>query len=275
MSTSPQATRPASKMPVYFLSHGGGPWPFVEAMRSHYVKTEQAMRALSQNLPSKPKAVLVVTAHWETPEFSVSTGEHPPMLYDYGGFPANTYQVQYPAPGSPALAARVVELLSQAGIPVRQDVTRGFDHGTFVPLSLIFPDASVPVVMLSIKASYDPQEHIQVGQALQALRDEGVLILGSGLNYHNMRGFGREESTRVAEEFEHFLNDAIARPQATERDAMLLNWEAAPGARQAHPHEDHLLPLMVIAGAAGADVGHQVFVEKVMQVPMASYGFGA
>lgn len=275
MSAIKSAPRVTSKMPVYFLSHGGGPWPFVDAMRGHYVKTEQAMRALPNNLPARPTAVLVVTAHWETPEFTVSTGERPPMLYDYGGFPANTYQIQYPAPGSPAVAARVVDLLTGAGIPVRQDASRGFDHGTFVPLSLIFPDASVPVVMLSIKASYDPQEHIQVGKALQALREEGVLILGSGLNYHNMRGFGRAESTQVAEEFEHFISAAIARPQAAERHAMLVDWEAAPGARQAHPYEDHLLPLMVVAGAAGADVGHQVFVEKVMQVPMASYVFGA
>ncbi len=263
-----------SRMPVYFLSHGGGPWPYVDGMRQQYAKTEQALRALPARLPAKPKAVLVVTAHWETAEFSVSTGERPPMFYDYGGFPANTYQVQYPAPGSPAVAARVAALLTENGIPVRQDASRGFDHGTFVPLSLVFPDADVPVVMLSIKASYDPAEHIRLGKALQPLREEGVLIIGSGLNYHNMRGFGRPESTAVAEAFDAYLNEAIAQPAAAARDAMLENWEKAPGARLAHPHEDHLLPLMVAAGAAGVDAGHQVFVETVMQIPMASYEFG-
>jgi aromatic ring-opening dioxygenase catalytic subunit (LigB family) len=274
MSTQQQQTSTAEKMPVYFLSHGGGPWPFVDSMRLQYARTEQALRALPGRLPATPTAVLVVTAHWETPEFSVSTGEHPPMLYDYGGFPANTYQVQYPAPGSPALAGRVAALLSENGIPVRQDAGRGFDHGTFVPLALIYPDANVPVVMLSIKSSYDPAEHIRVGRALQPLRDEGVLIIGSGLNYHNMRGFGRPESTAVAETFDAYLNQAIGQPAADARDAMLVDWESAPGARLAHPHEDHLLPLMVVAGAAGDDAGHQVFIETVMQIPMASYEFG-
>ncbi len=261
-------------MPVYFLSHGGGPWPFVDAMRQQYPLTEQAMRALPARLPSAPKAVLVVTAHWEAAEFSVSTGEHPAMVYDYGGFPANTYQIRYPAPGSPTLAARVVALLSEHAIPVRQDAARGFDHGTFVPLSLMYPEAKVPVVMLSIKASYDPAEHIRVGRALQPLRDEGVLIVGSGLNYHNMRGFGRPESSAVAAAFETYLEQAIGQPVAKDRDAMLVDWESGPGARQAHPHEDHLLPLMVVAGAAGEDTGRVIFAEKIMQVPMASYEFG-
>jgi aromatic ring-opening dioxygenase catalytic subunit (LigB family) len=274
MSTQHPQSNNAGKMPVYFLSHGGGPWPFVDSMRQQYARTEQALRALPERLPATPKAVLVVTAHWEAAEFSVSSAERPPMLYDYGGFPANTYQVQYAAPGSPALAARVVALLTENGMPVRQDASRGFDHGTFVPLSLIYPEANVPVVMLSIKASYDPAEHIRLGKALQPLRDEGVLIIGSGLNYHNMRGFGRPESTAVAEAFDAYLNRAIGQPSADVRDAMLADWESAPGARLSHPHEDHLLPLMVVAGAAGNDAGHQVLAETVMQIPMASYEFG-
>lgn len=261
------------RMPVFFLSHGGGPWPFVDSMRGQYATTEREFRQLPARLPSKPKAILVITGHWEAREFTVSTARQPPMEYDYYGFPAHTYQIRYPAPGSPELAARVAALLGQAGLASGGDEQRGFDHGTFVPVGLMYPEAEVPVVMLSLKASYDPQEHIKVGQALQPLRDEGVLIIGSGLTYHNMRGFGRDESTAVAVDFERYLSDAIQQADSSARNSMLVHWQDAPGARLAHPQEDHLLPLMVVSGAAGDDVGQPVFVEYVMKVPMASYEF--
>src|ERR1700722_16881447 len=176
-----------STMPVYFVSHGGGPWPYVESMRPMFAKTERELEALPGRLPPKPKAGLVITGHWEAAAFPVSTAEHPPMMYDYGGFPEHTYHIRYPAPGSPALAAKVKKLLSNIGLPVGEDPKRGFDHGTFVPLVLMYPAADVPVVMLSLKSTYDPEEHIRVGQALASLRDEGVLIMGSGMTYHNMR----------------------------------------------------------------------------------------
>jgi aromatic ring-opening dioxygenase catalytic subunit (LigB family) len=263
-----------STMPVYFVSHGGGPWPYVDAMRQAFAKTEREFKALPDQLPARPKAVLVITGHWEAPDFTVSTAERPPMVYDYSGFPEHTYHVQYPAPGSPALAARVKDLLSDAGWPVREDPRRGFDHGTFVPLALMYPDADVPVVMLSMKSSFDPAEHIRVGRALRPLRDESVLILGSGLTYHNMRGFGRDESTSVAETFLSYLGSAVAQPDSNVRNDMLVHWENAPGARLAHPHEDHLMPLLVAAGAAAEDSGRELFVDHVFKVPMASYQFG-
>ena len=263
------------KFPVFFISHGGGPWPWMDGMKQAYEKTATEFAHLPELLPAKPKAILVVTAHWESEGFTVSTGEAPSMLYDYSGFPAHTYQVQYKAPGSPAVAARVRELLKGAGIPSAEDATRGFDHGTFVPLALIYPDADIPVVMLSIKSSYDAAEHIRLGQALAPLREEGVLIIGSGLTYHNMRGFGRDESTRVAQAFEGYLNEAVAAPDAAKRNDMLTHWEQAPAARQAHPQEDHLIPLMVVAGAAGSDVGRKLFTDDVMKVAMTSYEFGA
>lgn len=265
---------PANRFPVFFLSHGGGPWPWVDGMKEQFAKTAREFTALPQRLPARPKAVLVVTGHWEAPQFTVSTAERPPMEYDYSGFPEHTYRLQYPAPGSPALAARVRELLSQAGIANGADPRRGFDHGTFVPLALMYPQADVPVVLLSLKSSYDPAEHIRAGQALAPLRDEGVLILGSGLTYHNMRGFGRDASTAPATAFEAFLHEAIAQPDPAVRNRLLTEWAQAPAARQAHPQEDHLLPLMVVAGAAGGDKGQQVFVDHVMKVPMASYQFG-
>jgi aromatic ring-opening dioxygenase catalytic subunit (LigB family) len=243
-------------------------------MKQTYAKTEREFRALQGRLPMKPAAVLVVTGHWEAQDFTVSTAERPPMVYDYSGFPEHTYRIQYPAPGSPALAARVKNLLSDAGWRVREDPQRGFDHGTFVPLALMFPEADVPVVMLSMKSTFDPEEHIRAGGALISLRDERVLIMGSGLTYHNMRGFGRAESTSVAETFQSYLDSAITQPDPNVRNEMLIHWDRAPGARLAHPREDHLMPLLVAAGAAGEDRGRQIFVDHVLKVPMASYEFG-
>ena len=264
----------AARLPTLFVSHGGGPWPWVDGMREQFAKTAAEFRRMPARLPVRPKAVLVITGHWEAAEFTVSTSAHPPMEYDYSGFPAHTYKLQYPAPGSPSLAARVEALLTGAGFAVREDAQRGFDHGTFVPLWLMYPDADVPVVMLSLKSSYDAAEHVRLGAALQPLRDEGVLILGSGLTYHNMRGFRHDESTPVAEVFEAYLNDAVVASDPGVRDERLVHWQDAPGARLAHPREDHLLPLMVVAGAAGADTGRRVFVDHVMKVPMATYAFG-
>ncbi|MET0982848.1 MAG: class III extradiol ring-cleavage dioxygenase [Telluria sp.] len=264
----------SSRLPVYFISHGGGPWPWIEQMRGMYARTAAEFAALPQRLPAKPKAILVVSGHWEADEFTVSTAARPPMEYDYYGFPEHTYHISYPAPGAPELAARVRELLVGGGIPVQEDATRGYDHGVFVPLSLMYPDAEVPILMLSMKSNYDAAEHLRLGAALAPLRDEGVLIIGSGLSYHNMRGFGRDESTPVAEAFETWLNGAISQPDAANRNAMLVDWEQGPGARQAHPREDHLVPLMVVAGAAGEDQGRALFIDHVMKVPMASYEFG-
>jgi aromatic ring-opening dioxygenase catalytic subunit (LigB family) len=262
-------------MPVYFVSHGGGPWPYIDGMKQMLAKSERALKALPSHLPTKPKAILMITGHWEAEAFTVSTAEHPGMVYDYSGFPEHTYHIRYPAPGSPALAARVKDLLSNAGFPVREDPQRGFDHGTFVPLVLMYPDAEVPVVMLSMKSSYDPEEHIRVGQALSSLRDEGVLIMGSGMTYHNMRGMGRDESTPIAEVFQSYLNSAIEQPDWRTRNDMLTHWEDAAGARLVHPQEDHLIPLMVVAGAAAEDSGRIAFVDHAFKVPMASYEFGS
>lgn len=263
----------ATRFPVFFISHGGGPWPFIDGLREQYAVTEAALRNLPATLPGKPKAILVITGHWEAPVFTVTTSEHPPTIYDYSGFPEHTYHIKYPAPGSPVLAQRVQELLSQSGMPCEADTERGFDHGTFVPLGLMYPDANVPIVLLSLKSNYDPAEHIKAGQALQSLRDEGVLIIGSGLNYHNMRGFGQGDAMDVSVQFEHYLNEAVtSSPQ--DRLQKLAHWQQAPSARLTHPREDHLMPLMVAAGAAGESIGQRIVLDKVMGVVMASYQFG-
>lgn len=262
------------RFPVFFISHGGGPWPYIDGLREQYAVTQSALEGLPQSLPATPSAVLVITGHWEEPIFTVSTAEHPPTIYDYSGFPEHTYHIQYPAPGSPELAAQVRALLHKAGIASAENPEQGFDHGTFVPLGLMFPQANVPIVLLSLKSGYDPTEHIRVGQALEPLREEGVLIIGSGLTYHNMQGFRQQGGMQVSTVFEQYLHEAVTHPDPQERLCMLVEWQQAPVARQAHPREDHLLPLMVAAGAAGNDGGRKIISDEVMNVVMASYRFG-
>lgn len=264
----------AARLPVFFISHGGGPWPYMEDRKKDYAKTVEEIGRIPRSLPCKPKAVLMVSGHWQADAFTVASAAHPPMEYDYFGFPEHTYHIRYAAPGAPQLAQRVRELLAASGIDSREDAAHGFDHGIFVPMVLMYPQADMPVLPLSMKSDYDPMEHIRLGQALAPLRDEGVLIVGSGLTYHNMRGFGQAGADEVSERFEAWLNDTISQPEATVRTERLVHWEQAPAARLAHPREDHLIPLMVAAGAAGNDAGRRLFVDKVWNVAMASYRFG-
>lgn len=264
----------SARFPTLFISHGGGPWPYIADMRQKFALTANALQNLPATLPAKPKAILAISGHWEAPQFSVATSANPPMEYDYYGFPEHTYHVQYPAQGDVALALKVKQLLNASGISCDEDAMRGFDHGVFVPLMLMYPDADVPVLMLSMKLGYDPYEHIKLGAALAPLRDEGVLIIGSGLTYHNMRGFGRAESYEPSVKFEQYLNIAVSEADPEKRNQALINWEQAPFARAVHPREDHLMPLMVVAGAAGTDVGQRIFTDTVFEVLMASYRFG-
>lgn len=261
-----------SKMPILFISHGGGPWPYIDEMKIQFTKTAEWLAALPATLPSRPTAILSISGHWEENEFTVATSPQPPMVFDYSGFPEHTYHISYPAPGSPTLAGRVSTLLTSAGITCKEDSKRGFDHGTFVPLVLMYPDATIPVVSLSLKKGYDPLAHIRLGEALALLREEGVLILGSGLTYHNLRAFGLAGST-ASEAFETWLTKTVMQPNHKCQE-QLLDWEKAPYARFAHPREDHLLPLMVNVGAAGNDTGKRVLLDKVWDVTMASYQFG-
>src|SRR3954463_1035165 len=243
-----------SRMPVVFLPHGGGPWPFVDlpfGSKSELDALARYLRSVSALPKTPPKAVLVISAHWEEPVPTVMTGEHPPMLYDYYGFPPESYEIQWPAPGNPELAARVRHLLEGGGFQTASDPARGFDHGTFVPLKLAYPEADVPVVQLSLKRGLDPREHLAMGRALAPLRDEGVFIVGSGMTFHNLRAFG-PQAAPVAEAFDAWLRETATLPEP-ERNRGLVAWASAPSARLAHPREEHLLPLMVVAGAAGDD----------------------
>ena len=253
---------PAPTLPTFYISHGGGPWPWVDGrMRETHQNLEAALKKMPQMLGMTPKAVLMISAHWEAPEFAVMSHPRPTMLYDYNNFPANTYQVQYPAPGSPQLAQRVQGLLQKAGIAASLEPARGFDHGTFVPMFVIYPDASVPIVQLSLKSGLDPQDHLAAGRALATLRSEDVLIVGSGSSYHNLRMLG-SESKEPSAAFDGWLQHTLEETNFDSRTAALTSWETAPSARIAHPREEHLLPLMVAVGAAERDVATRFYHEN-------------
>jgi aromatic ring-opening dioxygenase catalytic subunit (LigB family) len=261
-------------LPSYFVSHGGGPWPFMkDQYGTTYDKLEASLQEIARQV-GKPRAVLVVTAHWEESSFTVSSGEQPGMIYDYGGFPPHTYHVRYPAPGDPALAGRVAGLLEGRGLQAGLDPSRGFDHGTFSMLYPIYPDADVPVVQLSLKHGLDPLTHIEAGRALAPLRDEGILILGSGLSFHNLHQFGRAGRT-PSHEFDGWLNAAMSLPPELRTQAM-LHWDRGPSARLAHPREEHLLPLMVALGAAEHEPARQAYHEDEFfgNLAVTSFRFG-
>jgi len=217
---------------------------------------------------------LVISAHWEEAEFTVTTSPKPPLLFDYYGFPEHTYRLRYDAPGSPELAREVRELLAKAGIASKEDAERGLDHGVFIPFLLIYPDADIPVVQLSLKAGLDPAEHIAVGRALAPLRERNVLIVGSGMSYHNMEAFQRGLPPTASGTFDAWLTDAATDPDPGRRDEKLAHWSTAPAGRDAHPREEHLIPLMVAAGAAGGDVGQRTYSDRVMGSAISAYQFG-
>ena len=261
--------------PTYFINHGGGPCFFLEPgpMRSAWRELEDYLRGFAQELTQRPRAILVVSGHWEAARPTVNSGATPPLLYDYGGFPDHTYRLQWPAPGSPVLAAEVRERLAAAGIASASDDQRGWDHGVFVPFKVMFPQADIPVVQLSLQQGLDPATHIAIGRALTSLRQDGVLIIASGQTYHNMRGFGGGAALDpAAEAFDAWLREAMVDP--SRRDEALVAWEQAPGARAAQPHEDHLLPLMVAAGAASGEPGKIVFHGHVLGKPISGFRFG-
>jgi aromatic ring-opening dioxygenase catalytic subunit (LigB family) len=264
------------RLPAYYLSHGGGPWPYMkEELGGLFDQLEASIKDIPRQLGVTPQAILVVSGHWEEATFSVSANPKPAMIYDYGGFPEHTYHVHYRAPGSPTLARRVQTLLQQGGLDAQLDKERGFDHGTFSLLEPLYPQADIPVVQLSIEASFDPSTHMKAGQLLAPLRDEGVLIIGSGSSYHNVRRF--DSSAAVpSRQFDAWLNDTLVHAPPTERSQLLINWTGAPAARFAHPREDHLLPLMVAVGAARDEHGACIYHQEDMLGGLAfsSFRFG-
>ena len=234
--------------------------------------TQRFLESIAATLPAPPKALLVISGHWEEPAFAAGAAAKPELIYDYSGFPAHTYQLTWPAPGDPDLAARVAGLLRTAGLPSATDPTRGYDHGVFVPLKVAFPQAEIPVVTLSLDHSLDPALHIAAGRALAPLRDEGVLIIASGMSFHNLRAYLHPETAERARAFDTWLTSAVESP-APERNTLLSQWREAPFAAFAHPREEHLIPLMVAAGAGGEAAGRRIFTDEPMGARISAYRF--
>lgn len=271
MTSSTAPRLPASRMPALFLPHGGGPSFFMTGERKvRYQATEDFLRSVDSLLPARPQAILVITAHWEAEVPSFTGGAHPGLIYDYYGFPPETYALQYPAPGQPALAHRASELLRQAGLPSQVDADYGWDHGVFIPLKVMYPQADVPVVAMSLQASLDPMLHSQLGAALSPLRDEGVLIVGSGMSYHNLRQFA--QAAPLSHDFHDWLDDAVQGTQA-QRAERLAQWHRAPGGLASHPREEHLLPLMVASGAGSDKPGRPLWRGAVGPGALGAWAF--
>ncbi len=273
--TTMSATK-TKKMPAVYLPHGGGPWNIMDQPWGEPDSLARLTKYL-QSLPSvpaeKPRAALVISAHWEEDVATVMTAARPPMLYDYYGFPEHTYQVQWSAPGAPNVAARVAELLDGAGVKVASAPDRGFDHGTFVPMMVAYPKADIPTVQLSLVKGLDPEAHLALGRALAPLREEGVYIVGSGMSFHNMRAFKSNNGAAMSKPFDDWLAETVVLPKP-DREARLAKWANAPGAREAHPREEHLLPLMVVAGSAGDDAGRVPYRDTLMSARILAAHFG-
>jgi aromatic ring-opening dioxygenase catalytic subunit (LigB family) len=264
------------RQPAIFLPHGGGPCFWIDAPpqfgRAAWMSLRRYLESIVPSLPDKPKAFLVCTAHWEAESPTVSVNPSPGMLYDYFNFPPHTYLLKYPAPGAPDIAQRAKEMIGEAGIEAGADAERGYDHGVFVPMLIVDPEAQIPVVMLSLKNDLDPELHIRVGRALAPLRDEGVAILGSGMSYHNLRNF-RDGDGRASEVFDAWLCEA-ATASPGQRDQKLIRWDEAPAARFCHPREEHLLPLMVVAGAAVESRGEVAFRDAIGGKTISAFRYG-
>lgn len=267
-------------LPTLYIPHGGGPCFFMEPMPGMppdlWDKMAAYLRGIPATLAQRPKALLVISGHWECEQATVLSASQHSLLYDYYGFPEHTYSLTYPTHGSPELAARVRDLLATAGIATDEEHERGLDHGVFIPFKLIYPEADIPVVQLSLLHNLDPAQHLAIGHALAPLRDEGVLIVGSGMSYHNLRElFSPDASANEASRhFDTWLGNTVT-AEAGERERLLVEWHKAPDARVCHPRSEHLLPLMVAAGAAGSDAGHIDFRDSIMGKQVSAYRFGA
>ncbi|MEN6671218.1 class III extradiol ring-cleavage dioxygenase [Psychrobacter sp. B38] len=262
--------------PVFFIPHGAGPCFFMDWQPADtWTELGDFLKSIPSRLPERPKAILIISAHWQTPTFSITASKQPDLIYDYFGFPEHTYELTYPALGAPLLAERVGKLLAEVGLDNEQDAARGFDHGVFIPLKMMFPEADIPIVQLSLRQDLDPKTHLLAGKAIASLRKEGVLIIGSGMSFHNMRGYGDANFTAPSEHFDKWLTKTI-NADADKRSKALTEWSQAPYALDCHKlgTEEHLLPLMVVVGAAGHDQGSQIYSQQVLKTQVSAFKFG-
>lgn len=257
-------------LPSVYLPHGGGPAFFMSgAMGDLFRPMGEFLAALPATWPTRPRAIVMVTAHWEAPITTFCGARSPQLIYDYYGFPPETYTLRYPAPGAPELADTAARLLQAAGLQAVVDPVHGWDHGVFIPLKMMVPDADIPVLAMSLKQGLDPLAHVAIGEALRPLREDGVLIVGSGMSYHNLRQMG---SSAAATEFDSWLDDALA-GDAGHRRNRLAEWSRAPSGRAAHPREEHLLPLMVASGAGSDAPGRKLWSGAVGDTTVSAWAF--
>lgn len=258
-----------------YIPHGGGPLPLMHD-RGH-ANLVEFLRAYPASI-RRPDAIVVISAHWESGPILITAAEAPSLLFDYHGFPPETYQYEYPAPGHPQLAERAQALLADAGIESGLDAERGLDHGVFVPLMLMYPEAGIPCIQVSLSSSLDAGTHLRIGKALAPLKTENLLFLGSGFSFHNMKALMSKRDNAVDpqnEAFEDWLAQTCTDPELSEpeREQRLQNWTSAPHARYCHPREEHLLPLQVCYGL-GQSQAKQVFRQTVAGFTSSAYQWG-
>ena len=256
------------KATILYIPHGGGPLPLMNEPGHANLNRFLGEYAASIDSPDlRPDAIIVISAHWEEAEIAITAAPTPPLLFDYAGFPPETYEYQYPAPGHPELATRVQDLLGKAGIISRLDAGRGFDHGMFVPLLLMYPDAYIPCIQISLSSSLDAALHVRIGKALTVLKKENLLVLGSGFSFHNISVMMSKADAAIDprnQVFEDWLAETCctATLSEAEREQRLVGWQEAPHARYVHPREEHLLPLQVCYGM-GQGPARNIFLEPV------------
>lgn len=255
---------PANTAQIVYFSHGGGPLPIL-GDESHKAMVDFMLKLPSQL--KKPEAILVISAHWEEGSATLTGALRPPMFYDYYGFPDKAYEITYPAPGSPDRAKRIADLLQKSTIPSRIDPERGFDHGLFIPLKLMYPQADIPALQLSLVRGLNPAAHIILGKALRELMHENILVIGSGFSFHNMSAFswqGIHAPDSANDAFQNWLIETCSGPMLqAEREERLIRWENATAARYCHPREEHLLPLHICLGMADKP-GKVIFDNQIM-----------
>lgn len=269
--------RTHTSLPALYIPHGGGPCFFMDwtmGPQDTWDRMAHWLEGIPATLPMQPDAIVVISAHFEEEITTITGNPQPTLIYDYYGFPEHTYTLTYPAPGNPALAQKIHTLLTSAGIIARLDPHRGFDHGLFVPLKLIYPKANIPIVQVSLTSDLDPAAHFAVGQALASLRTENILIIGSGMSYHNLGKLFDGSAGTTSDCFDMWLTATVTATDTDLRKQQLMGWSTAPAARDAHPREDHLLPLMVIAGTAADEQAQCVFTDRVMGATVSAYQFG-
>ncbi|MCB2202449.1 dioxygenase [bacterium] len=249
---------------IVYFSHGGGPLPIL-GDSSHQAMID-FMRNLSEEIP-RPDAILVISAHWEERIPTLLGAPNPPLYYDYYGFPDEAYDLTYPLPGNPALNRTLAEMFDDAELPYGVNPQRGFDHGVFIPLMMMYPDADIPTAQLSLVQGLDPAFHLRLGQVLRGISDLNLLVIGSGFSFHNLHAFfapgGDGNDTKNAAFQDWLIDTCTSDITAEEREELLTNWEEAPYARYCHPREEHLVPLHVCAGLAGQP-GELVFDDQIV-----------